>query len=60
MTGNVWLCFAGTSSVEDKLDADGRSIWIGNVCLVLSLCHYYVMSNVNVMSLILVIFVIGI
>jgi len=21
----------GTSSVEDKLDADGRSVWVGNV-----------------------------
>jgi len=27
--------FSGTSSVEDKLDADGRSIWIGNVCFFL-------------------------
>jgi len=23
--------FTGTSSVEDKLDADARSVWVGNV-----------------------------
>jgi len=43
LSGVRRLCIAGTASVEDKLDADGRSVWIGNVCFFVLLEQLYVM-----------------
>jgi len=45
------MCFIGTSSVEDKLDADARSVWVGNVSLFLfcfsnnRICGRYVVGH---------------